>query len=120
MEGEKEKRRFFDRQFKRDAVRLVTDSGRPMAQVARELGMGVDLLRRWRDQLAKHAATVAFPAHPSKSPDQLEIEALKSRGAAHQSLFDYIEGFYNNGRLHSSIGYLTPMEKLTGIIHKAA
>jgi putative transposase len=48
------------------------------------------------------------------------FEHYRSRCQAHGSLFDYIESFYNNQRLHSSIGYVTPMEKLTGIINKAA
>jgi putative transposase len=48
------------------------------------------------------------------------FEHYRSRLDAHQSVFDYIESFYNNQRLHSSIGYVTPMEKLTGIINKAA
>jgi putative transposase len=48
------------------------------------------------------------------------FEHYRSRCQAHGSLFDYIESFYNNQRLHSSIGYVTPMEKLTGLINKAA
>ncbi|TNW87874.1 IS3 family transposase, partial [Enterococcus faecium] len=34
--------------------------------------------------------------------------------AAHLALFQYIEGFYNRKRIHSSINYLTPnqMEEL--------
>jgi putative transposase len=33
-----------------------------------------------------------------------------SRSQARQSIFDYIERFYNRRRIHSSLGYLTPNE----------
>jgi len=33
-----------------------------------------------------------------------------SRQAAHRELFEYIEGFSNTWRLHSSLGYLSPTE----------
>jgi len=34
----------------------------------------------------------------------------ESRAQARQSIFDYIERFYNRRRIHSSLGYLTPNE----------
>ena len=34
-----EKRRKFDREFREDAVRIVRESGKPVAQVARDLGV---------------------------------------------------------------------------------
>ena len=36
--------------FKSEAVRLTRESGRPVAQVARALGMGDNLLDRWRSE----------------------------------------------------------------------
>ena len=33
-----------------------------------------------------------------------------SREQARSMIFDYVEGFYNTRRLHSSLGYLSPME----------
>jgi putative transposase len=33
-----------------------------------------------------------------------------SREAARTAVFDYIEGFYNRVRRHSSLGYLSPAE----------
>jgi transposase InsO family protein len=43
-----------------------------------------------------------------------------SREEAHRSLFEYIEIFYSRNRLHSSIGYVPPMEKLEQSITRAA
>ena len=40
------KRRQFDRAFKVEAVRLVTEERRPVAAVARDLGIGENLLHR--------------------------------------------------------------------------
>ena len=43
-------RRQFTDAFKSEAVRLTRESGRPVAQVARELGIGDSLLYRWRGE----------------------------------------------------------------------
>ena len=44
----KGKRRRFTAEFKEEAVRLVARGGRPLAQVARELGVHENVLRKWR------------------------------------------------------------------------
>jgi transposase len=44
----KGKRRRFTAEFKEEAVRLLVDSGRPLAQVARELGVHENVLRKWK------------------------------------------------------------------------
>jgi len=38
------------------------------------------------------------------------FEIYKTRDEAKQSIFDYIEVFYNRRRLHSSLGFLAPAE----------
>ena len=43
------RRRFTDA-FKSEAVRLTRESGRPVAQVARELGISDNVLYRWRNE----------------------------------------------------------------------
>jgi transposase len=43
-------RRQFTNAFKSEAVRLTRESGRPVAQVARELGIADNLLYRWRGE----------------------------------------------------------------------
>lgn len=43
-------RRQYPEEFKQEAVRLVRDSPRPVAQVARDLGISESLLYRWRTQ----------------------------------------------------------------------
>jgi transposase len=42
-----ESRRKFDQQFKEGAVRIVRETGKPIAQVARELGISGGTLGNW-------------------------------------------------------------------------
>ncbi len=43
-------RRQFTDAFKSEAVRLTRESGRPLAQVARELGISDNVLYRWKTE----------------------------------------------------------------------
>lgn len=45
-------RRAFTQEFKREAVKLATESGHPTAQVARDLGLTPNWLRRWKQEVA--------------------------------------------------------------------
>ena len=44
----KRERRTFTEEFKREAVRLTEASGRTIAQVADDLGIGLSSLTRWK------------------------------------------------------------------------
>ena len=44
--------------------------------------------------------------------------AWPTRAGLHRAVFDYIEGWYNTRRLHSSLGYLSPAEY--ELIHHSA
>jgi transposase len=52
----KRKRRQFSREFKIEAVRQLQESNESANAVARELGIGAEMLRRWRDELAGQEA----------------------------------------------------------------
>jgi transposase len=47
----KRPRRSFTKEFKVEAVRQVVEQNRPMAAVARELGIGAGLLGQWKQQV---------------------------------------------------------------------
>jgi transposase len=44
------KRRRHSEEFKREAVKLVTDQGYSLAEASRNLGVHVSLLRKWRQK----------------------------------------------------------------------
>ena len=48
------------------------------------------------------------------------FERYRTRAEARQSIFEYIEVFYNRIRRHSSLGYLSPLEFENQMLHKAA
>jgi len=43
--------RNYDEEFRRSAVELLMESGRPLKRVAEELGVSANALRSWRDKL---------------------------------------------------------------------
>ncbi len=56
-------------EFKREVVRLAQTSGKPMTQVARELGISDTCIPQWRKQLAENGKE-AFPgSRRSGAPD---------------------------------------------------
>jgi transposase len=74
------KRRQFTREFKIEALRLVEESGKPLTQVARELGIRPDLLYSWRRRLNKGAnAAEAFTGNRVVSPEAEEVRRLRRR-----------------------------------------
>ena len=69
-------RRKFSREFKIEAIRLVTDRGVAVAQAARDLDIAESVLRRWIRELSVAPAS-AFPGNGQMRADQAEIAALK-------------------------------------------
>ena len=53
-------------EFKREAVRLAQTSGKPIAQVARELGISDTSMHQWRKELAAQGDE-AFPGSGHQS-----------------------------------------------------
>jgi transposase len=78
MEEETRRRRHFDEQFKVDAVRLLEESGKSVAEVARDLGVGRTDLRRWKQQLHLGKSPAhAFPGNGNVSQEKKEVEELR-------------------------------------------
>jgi|SRR5581483_8257669 len=63
-------------EFKREAVRLAQTSGKPIAQVARELGISDSSIHQWRKELAENGAE-AFPGSGHQTAQEEEIRRLK-------------------------------------------
>ena len=54
-------------EFQREAVRLV-ETGKPLKQIARDLGISVDTLRTWRQRLGKEARREATKRPAARIP----------------------------------------------------
>lgn len=68
------KRRKFSEEFKREAVGLTRQPGAMVGQVARDIGVGAELLGRWRRELDS-GKSKAFPG--SGVPRDQEMLTLK-------------------------------------------
>lgn len=73
-------RRNFTKEFKLEAVRLVRDSGKPLTQVARELGIQRDLLYGWKRRFGNTInPEEVFPGNGALTPEAEEIRRLRRR-----------------------------------------
>jgi transposase len=68
------KRRNYTPAYRREAARLVIDTGRPIAQVAREIGIGEQLLGRW---VALERAREDNPPPALDVDERAELERLR-------------------------------------------
>ena len=71
-----ETRRKFSREFKLEAVRLVTSGGRGIAAAARDIEVRPDMLRRWKRQLEEDP-TEAFPGKGNLKPEEDQVRRLQ-------------------------------------------
>jgi transposase len=71
-----ETRRRFDAEFREGAVRIVRESGKPIAQVARELGINDGTLANWvaKDRRAREGGDGRLSQSERAELDQLRKE----------------------------------------------
>ena len=67
-------KRAFSPEFREDAVKLVIDSSRPIAQVARELGIGEATLGNWVNKYRRDHAGEEAPLDVSDRARLREVE----------------------------------------------
>ena len=73
-----QERRHFTDEFKREAVALLVSSGRPLSQIASELGISPSMLRNWRNGSAGSARRPIPASAPHPVPDPAaEISRLR-------------------------------------------
>ncbi len=68
--------RTLTREFKREAVQLVQTSKKPLAQIARDLGIADSTLHHWR-KLFSEQGEQAFPGSGHQTPQEEEMRQLK-------------------------------------------
>src|SRR5919202_1735820 len=84
MEAKKQQKQSYTEEFKREAVRLVTEGGQKEAQVARDLGVCRSLLGKWRRRIEEaspngQAGQRTFPGHGK--PRDEEMAKLQKENA---------------------------------------
>jgi transposase len=70
------KRRQYTKEYKVEAVRLVVEECRSISEVARELGIGENLLSRWKKK-SEEVKVEPFPGKGRLSPEDDELRQLR-------------------------------------------
>ena len=71
-------KKLYTKEFKEEAVRLVTEQGLGVKQAATELGVSYSGMRKWlKDK--KHKGGGAFPGSGHLSPEDQKIRDLEKR-----------------------------------------
>ena len=70
------KRKNYTAEFKREAVRLVSEKGYSLSQAARKLDINVNMLGRWKRQI-EGQGNDAFPGKGHLPPEQEELRRLR-------------------------------------------
>lgn len=77
-------RRKYDEEFKEGAVRIVRETGKPIAEVARDLGINPGTLGNW---VAKDAEVNGDPAdRPLSETERAELERLREENVEHRQM----------------------------------
>lgn len=71
-------RRQYSREFKVQAVRMVTEQGLSVGEVARDLGLNPNVLHKWKRKLTQEGGQ-AFPGNGRLSPEEEEIRKLREQ-----------------------------------------
>ena len=74
------KRTAFTKSFKQEAVRLLEQSGRPAAEIARELGIRRNQLYKWQEQIRAKGEEV-FPGSGRQSGESAQLRQLRRENA---------------------------------------
>ena len=74
--GPGKKRRSYDSEFKREAVKLVIEGGRVASEVAKGLGISENVIYRWIKQYREDPEN-AFPGKGKLEPADEEIRRLR-------------------------------------------
>jgi transposase len=93
------KRQTFSPAFKAEAIRLLEHSGKPPADLARELGVRRNQLYKWRDQATAHGAH-AFPGsgrQPKPAEDMARLKRELMRVTEERDILKKAVAFFTKG-----------------------
>jgi transposase len=83
-------RRSYTREFKLEAVKLITEKGYSVAEAARSLDVGETLLRSWKQAFDKEGAQ-AFPGHGQLPAVEAELRHLRAENKRLQAERDILK-----------------------------
>ena len=86
----------YDEDFKKMIVELYTEQKKPVSEIEREYGIS-------------NASMESFNAILKK--EEVNVNTYKTFKEAKLAIFEFIESWYNNHRIHNTLGYITPNEK---------
>ena len=67
----------YPKEFKLEAIRLLNEGEKPVAEIARELGVKRTLLYRWRDELNTKSDKAFKGSGRPKSDEMSELSRLR-------------------------------------------
>jgi len=73
-------RKKYTREFKTEAVRLITEQHLTISQVSRDLGINSNMLARWKNELQDDSRQ-AFPGKANLKPEEEELRRLRRENA---------------------------------------
>ena len=94
-----EKRHQYSEEFKREAIRLVTEQGYSVSETARNLGINAHMLGRWKREFDTKGSA-AFPGNGRMAPAQEELQRLRDENKRLRIERDILKkalGFFANG-----------------------
>ena len=90
------KRRTYTAEFKREALKLITEKGYSVAEAARSLGIHENLLRSWK-QAHKEQGDQAFPGNgrlPAIEEELRQLRAENKRLLAERDILKKAAAFF--------------------------
>jgi transposase len=72
-------RRRYSREFKQEAVQLVTQHGLSLAEASRRLGIDASILRDWKQLFAPPAEAASPPPPPALEAEVVQLRAENER-----------------------------------------
>jgi transposase len=89
-------RRRFTSEFKAEAVRLVATAGKPLAQIARELGINEQVLRNWKKQAQVSDGTGVVPEHFAQEEEIRRLRRELLRVTEERDILKKATAFFAN------------------------
>lgn len=87
-------RRRYTSEFKVEAVRLVATSGKPLAQIARELGVNEQTLHHWKKQAASGDGPGVEPNHFAQQDELRRLRRELARVTEERDILKKATAFF--------------------------